>query len=330
MKLASIFTDNAVFAAGKPIRIFGCGKGLAKIEFCGITHEVISEDEKWCITLPEMKYGGPYTLKFTSEGVEKILTNIHIGEVYLFSGQSNIGFRLSDSNTPRDEWEEIESLMLLEVGFYSFGYGWRRAKSGVFENFSALGYLVGKEISKKKGVAVGIIQCSQGASIIESWLPEGTLEKIGISIPTEDKHDDHIEEEYEDWNKDAVLYEKKLKEVIPYSLSGVVWYQGESDASEAEGLVYERELSELIRIWREKFLDTSLPFTVVQLADTHERMAEGKGWELIQKAQASISKSVPGVYTAISRDVCETDDVHPKTKKILAERIASIILKNYL
>ncbi len=329
MKLASIFTDNMVFPAKKPIRIFGKGKGLSSIEFSGMKKEVRSDAEEWCVTLPEMEYGGPYTLKFSSDGEEKILTNIYIGEVYLFAGQSNMAFRLSDTTTPKEEYEEIEQLRLLEVGHGCCGDGWRTSEKGNFENFSALGYLVGSAVSKKFGIAVGIIQCTQGASVIESWLPEGSLEKIGISIPTEDKHADHTNKEYSSWNKDALLYNRKLKEVIPYTLSGVVWYQGESDASEAEGAVYEMELSELIRIWREKFLDGSLPFTVVQLADTHVRMAQGPGWKLIQEAQAAISNSVPKVYTAISKDLCETDDIHPKTKKILAERIASIISDKY-
>lgn len=328
MKLNQIFASNMVLPAKRPIRIFGTGKGEADIKFNGAAAHVISSEEKWCITLPAMEYGGPYTLEFIADGKIERLENVFVGEVYLFAGQSNIAFMLSASNTPKEDYEELDNLRLYAVHTDNiYKNNWRPARLGEIDFFSALGYLSGKTIAKAKGIAVGIIQCAQGASVIESWVPEGAFEKIGINIPPEAKHGDH--EEYHEWNIDGFLYGKKLTELIPLTLSGVVWYQGESDASEVEGLVYEKELSELIRIWRELFRDESLPFTVVQLADTHERMAQGPGWELVQRAQAEISRSVSNVYTVISRDFSENDDVHPQSKKPLAERVVKVILEKY-
>ena len=117
--------------------------------------------------------------------------------------------------------------------------------------------------------------------------------------------------------------------VIPLALSGVIWYQGESDASEAEGRLYERELCELIRVFREKFLCRLLPFCIVQLADCKPRMAQGPGWRLVQEAQARICMQLPNTYTVICRDICETDDIHPPTKDKLALRIADTVLKHF-
>ena len=57
-------------------------------------------------------------------------------------------------------------------------------------------------------------------------------------------------------------------------------------------------------------------------------MALGDGWRLVQEAQAEISTVVPGVYTVISRDICETDDIHPRSKHALGCRIAKTIMKN--
>jgi hypothetical protein len=81
---------------------------------------------------------------------------------------------------------------------------------------------------------------------------------------------------------------------------------------------------------RNRFADSSLPFTVVELADTHVRMALGPGWRLIQEAQERISDHEEFVYTVISKDVCENDDIHPQSKEALAERIAEVIKKHYL
>ena len=329
MKLSPIFTSNAVFPANKPIRIFGTGKGECEIEFAGIKKKIISENEAWCEELPAMEYGGPFSLRFSSGETALTLENIYIGEVYLFSGQSNIAFMLCSSNTPKEMYEEIENLHLFNMSPLLTGDEcWKMAEHGVIEEFSALGYLVGNEISKKKNIPVGIITCSQGASVIDSWLPKGTLDKLGISFSEDEMHRDRFGE-YGEWNSEGYLYNKKLTRILPYSLSGVIWYQGESNAAEGESLYYERLLRELIKIWREKFNSETLPFTIVQLADTHERIAEGYGWEAIQNAQEKVAKSEENTYLAISKDICETDDVHPMSKIKLAKRISEIILKHY-
>ena len=64
----------------------------------------------------------------------------------------------------------------------------------------------------------------------------------------------------------------------------------------------------------------TLPFLVVQIADYVDR--DGEAWRTIQNAQLKAAEVIPFVKTVISRDVCESDDIHPPTKHILAERIA--------
>lgn len=331
MKLHSIFTDNAVFQANKPISIFGSGKGHATVTFNDVTVDVNSSDDTWCITLPKMNYGGPYTLEFSSDDEVKALHEIYIGEVFLFAGQSNMAFKLENTNTPNSYYSDaFPSLRYIEITESETIKPWALANGLCVGDWSALGYIAGKECSIKKGVAVGIICCAQGASVIESWLPEKALENIGITLTPEQKFSDHYHKEYGKWNSDAFLYRQRISRVIPYTLSGVVWYQGESDASPEEGAVYLRELEELIRTWRIDFKNPQLPFVIVQIADTKSRIALGEGWRLIQKAQLEISRSLPNVYTVISGDICETDDIHPKSKYTLALRIADTILKKII
>ena len=62
MELSNIFSSNMVFAANKPIRIFGTGSGKAKIVFNGTTKNVESSGADWLVEFPEMNYGGPYEL----------------------------------------------------------------------------------------------------------------------------------------------------------------------------------------------------------------------------------------------------------------------------
>lgn len=176
-------------------------------------------------------------------------------------------------------------------------------------------------VSQKLNVAVGLISCYQGASVIESWLPEGTLEKNGIAIPDEGKNIDHFFENYSSWNTDGTLYEKALGQVVPFKVSAIVWYQGESDASSGEAPFYKDELKLLIDAWRKDFDDLSLPFVIVQIADTYK----GIGWKTLQKAQYDIQSEVNCVKTVISADVCEKDEIHPPTKDKLSQRIADAL-----
>ena len=330
MKLNEIYGSNMVFPANKPIRICGTGKGKVSISFGENTTCVVSQEENWCIEFPPMSYGGPYKMVVTSDSDETVFDNIYIGEVYLFAGQSNIEMMLKDTSTPEEMYETNEALRMFCVGEigkpckFSEKNGWMTCDKEEVGDWSALAYLSGQIVQKQKGIAVGVIVCCQGASVIESWLPCGTLEELGINIAEEDKFMDHTYPDFAEWNKDGALYEKSLCKVSPYPVSAVVWYQGESDASVEEGKVYAKELCAFIDRVRMDFCDESLSFAVVQIADYTPR--DGEGWRLIQKAQMDVSEMRANVRTVISSDVCEKDDIHPPTKDKLAKRISDLLL----
>ncbi|MBQ7347643.1 MAG: hypothetical protein IJW55_06765 [Clostridia bacterium] len=331
MELNKIFSSNMVFAANKPIRIYGEGCGKVTIDFAGQTKSGIFNDKNWDIEFSAMTYGGPYKMKVTFEDREILFSNIYIGEVYLFAGQSNMQFKIYESSLPPEQYFENEKLRLFAArkvknnDFFSPDDGWITCKKAEVKHWSAIGSLVGNEIAKKKDIAVGIITCAQGASVIESWVPQDAFKKHNIDIPIENRHPDHVFEEFTKWNGDGILYNFMLRQIIPYSLTGVIWYQGESDTTIDEALVYADELKALIHIWRNDFKDEELPFVIVQIADYNKRADDG--WRLVQKAQLDIQTMTRNVKTVISADVCENDDIHPKTKSHLSKRIADLLMQ---
>lgn len=329
MKLNVIFSSNMVFAQGLPIRIYGTGKGEAQITFAEQTRTVVSEAEQWQVGFPPMAYGGPYELIFESNDETVTLTDIYVGEVYLFAGQSNMQFKLNSATEYTHACETHKKLRMFftdrieKTEAYYPEDGWQKAEKETVGDWSAVAYLAGKELAHSKDVAVGLISCYQGASVIESWMPKGTLEKNGIVIPLDRKHPDHTSKEYGVWNFDGTLYDYALSQVIPFSLSGVVWYQGESDTTPEEAAVYERELQLMIQAWREDFANPALPFVVIQIADFSFR--DDEAWKMVQEAQNAVQHSTPYVTTVICRDVCEKDDIHPPTKGKLAKRVAAVL-----
>ena len=159
MKLDSIFTDHAVFPANKPIIIFGTGSGRAAVKFNGIITEINSEGDRWQVELPKMDYGGPYTMEFLSDEGNEALTDIYIGEVLLFSGQSNMAFQLKDSvDTPLEYYSDTFPLLrYVEINESNTLVPWIVACGDYAPFWSAIGYIAGRECARKKGVAIGVI-----------------------------------------------------------------------------------------------------------------------------------------------------------------------------
>ncbi len=329
MKLHPIFTSHMVFAAGLPIRVYGTGDGVATITFNGVTATAVAKDGAWMTELPPMPYGGPYTLLADLDGEETTLTDVYVGEVYLMAGQSNMQFKISETPSPEALCEDVPLLRLFgtdrleKSDRFTPADGWVTAKKEELPDWTALGYLIGRSVSRRKDIAVGIIACYQGASVIESWLPKGILQENGICLPLTEVHGDHTYREFALWNGEGVLYQYALTQVFPFSLSAVVWYQGESDSSEAEGRVYAKELTLFIETLRKEFLREDLPVAVIQIADFDQRRT--LGWRLIQEAQAEVGRTVPGVTTIPCADICESDNIHPPTKTLLAERVADLL-----
>lgn len=333
MNLDKIFSSHMVFAANKPIRIYGEGEGKIKITFADVEIKTTAENGRWFAEFEPMNYGGPYELRVSCGDEEAILTDIYIGEVYLCAGQSNIEFKLKESNTPEELYKSNNMLRYFSVDkindsdYFKASDGWVLSDKETVKEWSAIGYLTGLEICEKKGVAVGIICCNQGASAIESWVPAGTFEKMGIDISNDLKSDSHTCYE---WNKHGALYDFQLSQVFPLSVSAVIWYQGETDSFHDEGLVYLKELEKMIEIWRGDFKDEKLKFVIVQIADYpllwEVTPATKTGWKFVQQAQIDISEKMENVVTVISKDVCETDTIHPPTKTILSNRIAEALM----
>ena len=117
--------------------------------------------------------------------------------------------------------------------------------------------------------------------------------------------------------KPACLFQGMVAPCIPYSVKGVVWYQGESNDRQPEQ--YERLLKSLILDWRAHWNQERLPFVVVQLPNCGIDIAPGEAWPLIRRAQ-SRAAGLPDVAVTVNLDIGEDFDLHPLNKKEAARR----------
>lgn len=117
----------------------------------------------------------------------------------------------------------------------------------------------------------------------------------------------------------AALYHGMIAPLVPFGVAGILWYQGESNV--AQYATYRERLIALVRDWRTRFAQGTLPFLLVQLAGyraTNE-------WPYLREAQAQ-ARSEPGVLMATAIDVGDPDDIHPRNKRAVAERLARLAL----
>ncbi|MBQ6567659.1 MAG: hypothetical protein IJL80_11440 [Treponema sp.] len=121
-------------------------------------------------------------------------------------------------------------------------------------------------------------------------------------------------------HKPSALYESMVARTAPYTIRGVLFYQGESD--DHKPLLYYRLFSKLISCWRKLWGDDTLPFVFVQLPmHRYEGDEDFRNWCLIREAQEKIASTVRNTTLASALDQGQYNDIHPKTKKILGERM---------
>lgn len=333
MKLNTIFSDNMVFAENRPIRVFGTGRGCAKITFLGETVECKNDgDGAWLVTFGPKEAGGPYEMTVEIEGETKVFKNICIGIVCLVLGQSNAELKLCQTNTSKVLYRTNPKLRCYYVDRPWYGReelaseeGWLAAEKENVGLWSAIGYFAGTSLVTETDKAVGMIFCYQGASIIESWLGEFPVD--GIVIPPEQLHPDHSYPDYTPFNRPGVIYNEMLKAFAPFGFNYVIWYQGESDTTGAEAKIYDRYVAALISGLKKLFDVPRFRTALVQIADFRGRDEWEPGWWTdIQAAQKRAADMDPDIELCICKDICEDDEIHPPTKIAIADRVAMKLL----
>lgn len=118
----------------------------------------------------------------------------------------------------------------------------------------------------------------------------------------------------------AGLYECMLKRVMPYTMRGFLYYQGESDDHKPH--MYFKLFSRLIQHWRDDWEDDQMPFLFVQLP-MHKYAADPdyKHWCLIREAQMRVFQTVKNTGIAVIIDCGEFNEIHPKEKRPVGERL---------
>lgn len=126
-------------------------------------------------------------------------------------------------------------------------------------------------------------------------------------------------------NRPGGLYHTMLQNIIPFSLKGVLWYQGESDAG-YRARFYDQLLGTLIKVWRNDWAD-ELPFLIVQLAPFGRWLdCDSTDYTTVRAMQQALADQVTGVYLTGTMDIGSFYDIHPKEKLEVGRRLSLLAL----
>ena len=318
---------------------------------------VIDQEGKWAIDLPSQKAGGPYTMHLRSGQTEISLNDIWFGDVYLASGQSNMAFQLQSAVNAEAMIKDAEnglpirlfksknlvetnpvswdSLTLKKINDREFFAGsWQRASRSTAGSFSAVAYAFAAQVAKEQGIPIGIIEVAVGGSNTESWIPMQSLamDNLLATYIHNWRHSDFVQDFCRTRADKNLAFAKGKNQQHPYTpaynfeagiqawtqtqLTGVLWYQGESNAHNIEH--HEYLFAKMVPSWRECF-GQELPFYVVQLSSI-----ERPSWGAFRDSQRLLGNRISKVYTAISLDLGDPKDVHPKEKILVGQRLANL------
>ena len=122
-------------------------------------------------------------------------------------------------------------------------------------------------------------------------------------------------------NTPTFLYNAMIHPLLQFPVQGAIWYQGESNASRAQE--YRTLFPLMIRDWRKSWQDDSLDFYFVQLANFKERNLQPveSDWAELREAQA-LALDLPLTGMAVTIDIGQADDIHPRNKQDVGKRLA--------
>jgi sialate O-acetylesterase len=356
VRLPALISDHMVLQTDAEVPIWGWanpGESIAVSLGRANANTKADQKGKWLARLPTLSTGGPYTLEVKGSNT-LVVNDVLVGEVWLGSGQSNMAMTV---NRVQDFEKESTAANLPQVRMFTVTSGgasapqadcqgqWVVCSPETVTRFSATAYFFGRELHQSLGVPVGLINSSVGGTPIESWIsPEAQvaspeLQPLLKLLQTPDtgadvakakassEQDLAKKQKAQKKAKKAAgparrgniggLFNGKIAPLVPYRIRGALWYQAEANTMPDKAEYYRYQLPLLIHDWRTRW-GYDFPFAWVQLPNFG---GPGRNWPVVRQAMLDTLK-VPSTGMAITLDIGEAGDIHPKNKQDVGKRLA--------
>ena len=403
VKLPAIFDDHLVLQRGKAVAVWGTAEvgEEVTVTFADQTKKATADkDGAWKVALDKLEASAEgRELKVKGKN-EITFKDVLVGEVWICSGQSNMGMTVARSldaekeiaaaNDPQLRMFHVQNTVANEpqkdlekkrTATANTDTAWLEANPKNVGPFTAAGYFFGRELRKQLNVPVGLINTSWGGTRAEAWTSKPALEavpeckailtgweealKTYDSAKAKEAHEKDLkavqdriakikdenakpgatpqplpplpsfQDQTTSQHRPAVLFNAMISPLVPYTVKGAIWYQGESNQKRA--VQYETLLSTMIKDWRKRWGD-EFSFYIVQLAsfgNSKQSWPQPVGaddtWAELQWAQFRVAtKPKFNAGLAVANDIGEEKDIHPKNKQEVGRRLAlQALVKDY-
>ncbi|MEO1996447.1 MAG: sialate O-acetylesterase, partial [Planctomycetaceae bacterium] len=316
VKLPAVLGSHMVLQRDVPLPVWGTAEAgeEVRVDLDGNRATTkAGDDGRWKVTLKAMSADGkPHRLTVSGNNTVT-LEDILIGEVWVGSGQSNMEWQLRNAHNakqaiPAANHPQMRLFHVPKVQSKTpasdVKASWKACTTQNAPSFSAVLYFFGARLHKELKVPIGLVNSSWGGSPIEPW----TVTEKGS----------------------GGMYNGMIAPLLPLPVRGTIWYQGETNVIQKNGLAYRGKMHDLINGWRRVWNNDDLAFYFVQIAPwDNTRYADGelpKLWE----AQAATLK-LPHTGMAVTTDlVPNLKDIHPRNKIAVGNRLARwALVKDY-
>ncbi|MDP4292172.1 MAG: sialate O-acetylesterase, partial [Bacteroidota bacterium] len=220
---------------------------------------------------------------------------------------------------------------------------WKVCSPKEVGDFSAVGYYFGRYLNQQLHQPVGMVQTAVGGTHAELWTKMKVMEKDTLYNEVFEQYQKDLKpyEEYKvalnQWNektgngkdstlkitaprkiaqpsKPACLWNAMVEPLLPMTIKGVIWYQGESNDTRAYN--YRFAFGNMINSWRREWKQGDFPFYFVQIAAHKDKTP------LLRDSQTYVWKTVKNTGMAVATDSGDSVNIHPRNKTIIGERLA--------
>ncbi len=331
------------------------------VTFHGETRSAVADElGRWQLYLAPVAAGGPYDVTVSGSN-QIVIHNVLVGDVWVASGQSNMEFKMRLLDNPQAEIAAAKfpriRIMRIKHAYSEYPLTdavaeqhWAEVSPDSVSDFSAVAYYFAREIHQKEKVPVGIIESDWGGTVAEAWTSMDALASDAALMPVFASRGQMMDAEAENLLSDPIhqaeiakaksaglpapkfpwhpleqmwapaqLYNAMIAPITPYAIRGVIWYQGESNSKLNRAPSYERLFQTLIRDWRNQWALGDFPFLYVQISSFTSDATED--WAMIREAQLH-ALQLRNTAMAVSIDIGNPDDVHPRDKVDVGHRLA--------
>jgi len=335
--LPSLIADNMVLQQQTDVKLWGRATPNRKVKvhttWSSESYNVKSDTNgDWLLAIKTPVAGGPYTISF-NDGIEKKVTNVMIGEVWLCSGQSNM--EMTMKGYPGQPVSEAQNtlasadpsipirFMTVEKNNSLFPLDniqskWRENSSLYLKDLSALAYYYGLFLQSVLKVPVGIIVSSWGGSNIETWMDSTTLSQFKKVKLTNTGNPDVV------FQRDCQLYNGMIYPLHNFAIKGVLWYQGESNVGQEK--LYKQQFPAMVAQWRKLWNIGDFPFYYAQIAPWKYKGVQATTSARFREMQQNLRLEVPNTEIVATVDTGDSLVIHPPMKKLIGERFAYVVL----